>query len=232
MIIKKITVRDTRPPGGSLNFGTVAAGATTCQLVPTDAKVGTCTGGTCVCPVPGTTTDTATLTGTCAVGGDNACTKAGSDCTDDASVTCETCQISVDKTVAKDDNCDGSADGVFTDSVTQDITKCIVYKICVSNPGTMAVDNVMVTDSFPPGGTLNFGTVAAGATTCKLIPTDAKVGTCSGGACACPAGGTTQDTATVGSATCTLAQGTASTQTGAEFNGAASVTGDTSPIPI
>src|SRR5262249_38079925 len=41
----------------------------------------------CTCPAPGTTTDTATLTGTCALG-DNACTKAGSKCTDTAQVEC------------------------------------------------------------------------------------------------------------------------------------------------
>src|SRR5260221_89237 len=190
-------VTDSTPPGGTLNFGTVAAGVTTCQLIPTDAKVGTCTGGTCVCPGPGTTTDTATLTGTCAVGGDNACTKAGSDCSDGASVDCETCQISVDKTVAKDDNCDGTADSAFTDTVTQDSAKCIVYKICVTNSGTGDVNNVMVGDTTPPGGTLNFGTVAAGVTTCQLLPTDAKVGTCTGGTCVCPAPGTTTDTATL-----------------------------------
>ncbi len=71
------------------------------------------------------------------------------------------CQIAVDKTVAKDDDCDGVADAtaVFGDSITQDIDKCVVYKVCVSNAGTMDVHDVQVTDTIPPGGTLNFGTV-------------------------------------------------------------------------
>jgi hypothetical protein len=62
--------------------------------------VGTCTGGTCACPALGLTTDTVTLTGTCAIGGDDACTKTGSKCTDPANVTCllEACQLSVTKT--------------------------------------------------------------------------------------------------------------------------------------
>src|SRR5262249_23294929 len=96
---------DTSPPGGTLNFGTLAGGASSCQLVPTDAKVGTCSGGTCICPAPGLTTDTATLTGACAVGGDDACTQTGPQCTDTANVDCEPCQIKVHKTVAKGDNC-------------------------------------------------------------------------------------------------------------------------------
>src|SRR5262249_23169937 len=128
------------------------------------------------------------------------CSEAGSKCTDTASVKCESCQITVDKTVAKDDNCDGTADGAFTDSLTQDINECVVYRICVSNPGTEDLNTVVVSDTNPPGGTLSFGTVPAGTSnTCMFIPKDAQNpgSTCTGGHCVCPGSGTTTDTATL-----------------------------------
>src|SRR5262249_13934447 len=111
--VNTVVVSDTNPPGGTLNFGTVAAHTSnTCMFIPKDEKSpgSTCTGGHCTCPATGTTTDTATLTGTCSLG-DNACDKANSKCSDSVPITCQSCQIVVDKTVAKDDNCDGTAEG-------------------------------------------------------------------------------------------------------------------------
>lgn len=55
-----------------------------------------------------------------------------------ASVSAWDCRIEVDKTVAPDDDCDGVADGAFTDSVSQDIEECVVYRICVSNTSDAA----------------------------------------------------------------------------------------------
>jgi uncharacterized repeat protein (TIGR01451 family) len=221
--VNNILVGDSSPPGGTLNFGTLAGGASSCQLVPTNALIGTCSGGTCVCPALGTTTDTATLTLTCD-GGADACTQPGSNCSDKASVTCEACQITVDKTVAADNNCDGIADVAFANSVTQDSAKCVVYKICVNNSGTEAVDNVQVTDSSPPGGTLNFGTVPFGGLgPCQLVPTDAKIGDCSAGTCICPAPGTTTDTATL-TGTCAVGGDDACIKAGSKCTDTADVT--------
>ena len=223
--IDGVMVTDSSPPGGTLDFGTVTAGSSKCQLIPTDAKVGTCSGGTCVCPAQGNTQDTATVSSaTCNLTQDTACTQPGSTCSDNATVTCDTCKITVDKQVAKDDDCNGVADGAFGDAITQDFSKCVVYRICVHNTGTESVTGVMVGDSSPPGGTLDFGTVVAGANPCQLIPTDVSAGTtCSDGTCACPALGLTTDTATL-TGTCAVGGLDPCTQTGSDCSDPAGIT--------
>lgn len=97
------------------------------------------------------------------------------------------CSLTIAKTVARDDDCDGTADGAFTDSVTQDAGECVVYRICVTNNGQQDVSTVIVNDTGlgGTGGTLSFGTVIVGDTECQLIPTDAPVGDCAGGSCVC-----------------------------------------------
>src|SRR5206468_1031344 len=223
-----VTVTDTGGPGGSLTFNTVAAGATSCQLIPTTAAVGNCTGGTCVCTAVSGTDTAAITTATCALQCDSACTKAGSNCSDTASVGCQSCQVSIDKTVAKDDNCDGTADdpNSFADSVTQDAAKCVVYKICVANTGQQDLTGVTVTDTGGPGGSLTFNTVAAGATSCQLIPTTAAVGNCTGGTCVCTAVSGT-DTAAITTATCALSSDSACTKAGSKCSDTASVACET-----
>lgn len=93
------------------------------------------------------------------------------------------CSVTIAKTVAADDDCDGTADGDFVESVTQEYDQCVVYRICVTNPvtasgATYASDNLLgvtVSDEHL-GATLNFGDIsggqapAAATTVCKYIP--------------------------------------------------------------
>jgi uncharacterized repeat protein (TIGR01451 family) len=176
---------------------------TECQLIPTQAAVGDCSGGSCLCTaVEGTNTATVS-SAVCGVTGDDACQRAASDCSDDANVDCQSCSLEVTKMVALDDNCDGTANGAFSDSVTQEANECVVYEICVENTGQQNLTGVTVNDTGAggTGGSLNFGTVNAGATECQRIPTTAAVGDCSGGTCLCTAV-EGPNTVQVGSATC------------------------------
>src|SRR6266404_6088248 len=143
--------------------------------------------------------------------------------TDNCNNICQPkCEVSIEKTVAKDDNCDGTADSAFSDSVTQDSSKCVVYQICVNNTGAQDLTGVMVTDTGGPGGTLDFGTVTAGTNPCKLIPTNAAVGNCSGGTCVCSTV-QGQDTATITTATCAITSDSACAQATSDCTATAQV---------
>lgn len=101
------------------------------------------------------------------------------------------CSVSIDKTVALDANCDGTADGPFTNSVTEPYDQCVVYRICVTNPVTastaqFASDNLLgvtVSDDHL-GATLDFGDILGGRapatpnTECQYIPADAPATAC------------------------------------------------------
>jgi hypothetical protein len=114
---------------------------------------------------------------------------------------CCPCSIKIEKTVAPDVNCDGTADSAFVDSVTVNPTECVVYQICVTNTGDVdatvppdvpqPVDGVQVSDTHLGVVTASFGTIQPGAANqvCKQIPAAITAAECTGpgGTCVCSA---------------------------------------------
>ncbi|MGH2688436.1 MAG: hypothetical protein ACRDKW_06475, partial [Actinomycetota bacterium] len=102
---------------------------------------------------------------------------------------CCPCAIEITKQVAPDDNCDGTADGAFSDSVLQDQGECVVYEICVTNtsddganPGDHAqvIENVLVDDNDIGITGADFGDLDPGEEVCKLVPSEAPATDCPG----------------------------------------------------
>jgi len=137
------------------------------------------------------------------------------------------CQIQITKTVAPDDGssggtaCDGVPDAPFVESVTVQQTDCVVYNICVTNsctdPDCQTIDASGVTVSDDHLGIVseNFGILAPGDVTCKLVASEitVPVTACPNGVCVCQdVEGT--NTAVVSSAVCEVSQTNACDETG------------------
>jgi hypothetical protein len=190
-----VTVNDAHLGIVDLNFGQIAAGADpVCMDIPVEATAAECGGPTadpaddeCLCTdVEGV--NTAAISGAvCAVTGSNACDFAESDCQDTAQVACLTCEADIRKTVALDDNCDGTPDGAFQDSVTQNTGECVVYEICVFNNGeqTLNAAGVQVSDIHLGVVNHDFGTIPSGQSVCLQVPSQIPASACPGGQCLC-----------------------------------------------
>lgn len=164
----------------ALNFGTLTPAQVACLEIPSQGSASDCTGGSCVCQVVEGVNEAVVSAAICDGIGTNACDYAASDCDDTAEVECLACSVEIDKTVALDDDCDGIADGLFEDSVTQEPDECVIYKICVSNTGEQELDasGVTVNDA-DIQVTLDFGPIAALATECLEVPTtENRAGAC------------------------------------------------------
>jgi hypothetical protein len=110
---------------------------------------------------------------------------------------CCPCAIEIQKQVAADDNCDGTADGAFSDLEEQPDGQCVVYRICVTNTsGTGAgvddrpqvIEDVLVDDNDLGISDEDFGDLAPGAEECRLIPSQTPATNCPG-----PSGDTSDD---------------------------------------
>lgn len=64
--------------------------------------------------------------------------------------TISTGDISLDKTQAVDNDCDGTADGAFTDATVQaEPGECVIYRLAASNTGSITVANAETNDPLP-----------------------------------------------------------------------------------
>jgi hypothetical protein len=173
-----------------INLGSIGIGNTTCIDVPSESPASTCTEDpdSCVCTeVEGTNTVEITAA-VCDVTGANACDDPESICEDSATVDCLSCQVEIEKTVARDDDCDGTPDSTFENSQTQDVEECLIYQICVTNTGEQDLNTtgVQVSDTDLGIVDLDFGSIANGTDpVCKLIPTDAPAEACTADPDAC-----------------------------------------------
>jgi hypothetical protein len=111
---------------------------------------------------------------------------------------CCPCAIDIDKQVAPDDNCDGTADGAFSDLEQQQFDQCVVYRICVTNTsGTGAgvndrpqvIEDVFVDDTHLGIDDADFGNLDPGQEECRLVPSEAPATECPG-----PSGDANDDT--------------------------------------
>lgn len=64
--------------------------------------------------------------------------------------TISTGDISLDKTQAVDNDCDGAADGPFTDGIIQaEPGECVIYSLAATNTGSVTVTNAETNDPLP-----------------------------------------------------------------------------------
>jgi hypothetical protein len=88
--------------------------------------------------------------------------------------------------VALDDNCDGTADGPFGESVTQDAGECVVYEICVTNTAAdQTLENVVLNDA--DIGIVDFPVedLSPGETQCFFVASEIPAADCEGDICIC-----------------------------------------------
>src|SRR5262249_57835883 len=112
------------------------------------ASHGPCRAGSGQCPVANAG---CTFCGDGIVNGNELCDDGnatnGDSCNNDCTPPCS---VIIDKKVAVDDGsgggtaCDGTADGLFVESVTVNETACVVYQICVTNTGAQTLNTTGV----------------------------------------------------------------------------------------
>ncbi|MBI3833811.1 MAG: DUF4215 domain-containing protein [Planctomycetes bacterium] len=141
------------------------------------------------------------------------------------------CSVTIAKTVAPDEDCNGIPDSAFVDDVTVDKIECVIYKVCITNAGgadaqSLNASDVTLNDShigITNALHLDFGTLAPGQTACKEIPsTTIPADSCPNGQCIC------QDvegknTASVSNVICAASNAQACLQSGSKCSDDANV---------
>ena len=181
-----VTVSDSNLGISLAPFGDIAPGAKVCHFVyACDIPAPICTANpkSCECEEVQGMNTAVVASAECAVTHNDACLETGSDCDDTANVACVGCSVDIQKTVALDSNCDGTAEGPFVDSVTQDEGQCVVYQICVANTGDQDLIDfdfgVKVDDATLGVVDLDFGILPVGSpAVCRIIPVDVPASNC------------------------------------------------------